>query len=73
MCRFCKNYDFGAIGFDFAFNDDSCPTIYSPGRVGNVPQNKRFNYCPVCGEKLTEKNFPSISNKEISSTEKGEV
>lgn len=72
MCKFCKNYDFGAIGFDFIYND-KYPSIYFPDRVGNVPQNERFNYCPVCGEKLTEKNFPSISNKETSSIEKGRV
>lgn len=63
MCKFCKDYDFGSVGFDFIY-DDKYPSIYFPGRVGNVPKNERFNYCPICGKKLTKENFPSISEEE---------
>lgn len=63
MCKFCENYDFGGVGFDFAYGNN-IPTIYFPCCNGNIPTDERFQYCPVCGEKLTEKNFPSIDDNE---------
>lgn len=66
MCKFCKSYDFGSVGFNFICGDECPGVIYFPCQIGNVPRNERFNFCPVCGEKLTEKNFPSVKRKEVN-------
>lgn len=52
MCKFCKNYDFESIGYRFEF--EKYPKIYLSGAVGSVPENEKFKFCPVCGEKLTD-------------------
>ena len=56
MCKFCQNYDFSRIGFDFDY-DEKLPSIYFAGGSGKAPENERFKFCPVCGERLTEENF----------------
>lgn len=63
MCKFCEKYDFGGVGFDITSFNGNFPTIYFPCRKGEIPTDERFQYCTVCGEKLTEKNFPSIDNE----------
>lgn len=59
MCKFCENYNFGKIGYDFD-SGEKYPTIYFPGHIGDVPENERFKFCPVCGKKLSKENFKSL-------------
>lgn len=61
MCKLCENYNFGGVGFDFAYGENH-PTIYFPGNIGAVPAEERFKFCPACGERLTEKNFMGRRN-----------
>lgn len=56
MCNFCDNFNFGSVGYDFAYGE-KCPSIYFPGRVGDVAEDQRFKFCPVCGGKLTARHF----------------
>ncbi len=56
MCKFCENYNFGGIGFDFDMGRD-LPTIFFPSHIGAVPEEERFKFCPVCGERLTAEHF----------------
>ena len=49
-CELCKNYDFTRIGVSKDINRKIA--IYFSGGYSNVPDEKQFNYCPVCGRKL---------------------
>ncbi len=62
MCKLCKGYDFGKVGVKFGTkeNDAAYPLIYFPSRIGDIPLDEMFRYCPICGEPLTKVNYPSV-------------
>ena len=62
MCKLCRNYDFGGVGYDFDAGE-ARPTIYFPSHTGKVPEDERFKFCPACGMPLTKENFKSIYQK----------
>ncbi len=50
MCKFCENFNFGSVGYDFALGIGN---IYFPSHAGGVPEEERFKFCPVCGRDLS--------------------
>ena len=55
MCEFCENYNFDSVGFR-RDRRGYFMIFYTPV-TGDIPENQRFQFCPVCGEPLTEKHF----------------
>ena len=61
MCNFCETFNFGGVGYDFPdYAGGAAGRIYFPGKIGDVPEDQRFKFCPVCGEPLTEEHFKPI-------------
>lgn len=58
MCKFCDNYNFGGIGFDFVYGEHY-PTIFFPVQVNDIKFSdpNSFKFCPVFGKKLGKMNF----------------
>lgn len=66
MCKFCDSFDSGAYGIRF---DGDNGMIYSPAHVGDVPENERFQFCPVCGKSLLPVGVPAMDDYKVQMLE----
>ena len=58
MCRFCRSFNFGDVGYKYDFGK---PVVFFPSHAGGVPEDNRFSFCPVCGQELVDHAAPTCS------------
>ena len=53
MCEFCKKFDFNNAKVEV---DKYGARIHLALGMTKIPKEEQFKYCPVCGEKRSERN-----------------
>ena len=57
MCDFCKTFDFSSASWEVTKYGSH---IKMAGGSYRYPINEQFNYCPVCGSKIENKEDRDI-------------
>ena len=57
MCDFCKNFDFSSASWEVTKYGSH---IKMAGGSYRYPINEQFNYCPICGSKIENKEDRDI-------------
>lgn len=57
MCNLCKTFNFQRVKITPHFKNEAPAISLVYGKVSALPKNERFQFCPRCGQRLTEDNF----------------